>query len=136
MPELTGNDYRSFLKYFSNSCPELREKFPKEFVWSLIRSPFGMIKPQDMSDLDFDQFREIEHYWLVKKGFIQVPTGKISFIQPKSGLLLIKPKELLKLEVVDSNTTKIYWKEQGFECSLNVFGSLESVKNRLNTINK
>lgn len=136
MPELTGNDYKSFLNYFSTNYPEIRTKFPEEFSWSLIEKPFGTRKPHGMSDLDFDQFREIEHYWLVKKGFIQVPAGKISFIQPKSGLLFIDPKELIRLEVVDSNTTKILWKEQGFEHSLNVFGSLESVKNRFNTINK
>lgn len=135
MPELTGNDYRSFLKYFSTGHPELREKFPKEFVWSLIRSPFGMIKPQDMSDLDFDHFREIEHYWLVKEGFIQVLAGKISFIQPKSGLVFLRPENILKMEIFDSNTTKFYLKEPGDSYAINVFGSLESVKNRLDTIN-
>lgn len=133
MPELTGNNYRSFLSYFSTSYPELRNKFPQEFVWSLGAPHHGMKKPQSMSDLDFDTFREIEFRWLIKNGFIQVPRGHVSFILPQNGFTTIEPKEILRLEGINSNTTKLYLREQGYEHSLNVFGSLESIQDKIGT---
>ncbi|MDP4283625.1 MAG: hypothetical protein Q8891_04335 [Bacteroidota bacterium] len=133
MYELAGSDYRSFLNYFSINYPELRNKFPKEFVWRLGPPFHGMEKPVDMSDFDFNSFREIEFRWLIREGFIQVPKDHVSFILPTGGVAFFEPHEILRLEKVDSNTTKVYLSENGFEHSLNIFGDIASLQEILNS---
>ena len=130
--DLSGDKYREFLHYFREKFPLLRKKFPEEIEWSLITIPYGVRKPVYMSVEDFDDFREIEHRWLIENQIIDEYKNIPSFILEKNGLTTINTNEVMAVNSLNSRITEIKVRHSnGEENTFNVIGNIEFVKDKL-----
>ena len=130
--ELTGQDYSEFLNYFSIEFPALRSKFPKEIEWSLLDSPYGTRKPNDMRNEDFDSFREIELRWLIDNGIADENEKSPSFILATQGQTTIDIDKVILVEKITDETSRIGIRyDTGAEYIFEVVGNIDLVKKKL-----
>lgn len=100
---ILNGGYKEFIdEFFPKTFPKLRAKFPANIEWSFISDKYtGVKKPSDMSQDDFDEFRRIEHEWLLENDFISNDILNPSFVVRVYGLVWI-PLPNVKIESVVS----------------------------------
>lgn len=127
--------YLEFLEYFKKEYPLLRERFPKQIEWSMLSLPYGVWKPDNMSDEDFDEFRRIEFEWLLENGYIPKYDSEILFVTPLPNNevhITIDPKQVIRVIKQTSNTTNIIVVgNSNIEVSYIVVGNIDYVNSKL-----
>jgi hypothetical protein len=82
--------YLEFItKFFPKHFPSLRAKFPSQIEWSMLNAPYGVRRPYEMSVEDFDDFRLVEHEWLLDNGYIAKDAIRPSFVNMVYGITII-----------------------------------------------
>jgi len=130
--ELKGQDYQDFLNYFSINFPALRSKFNKDIEWSLTTVPYGTRKPNDMSNEDFDSFREIELRWLIDNGIADENEKAPSFVLVRQGQTPIEIDKVILVEKITNETTRVVIRHKTeMEDAFEVVGDVDFVKKKL-----
>ena len=132
MTEITGELYREFINYFSNNFPGLRAKFPKEIEWTLLKPPYGVVKPIDMSIEDYDDLREIELRWRIENAILREDENEPMFILVASGSTQVNPKNVISVTTITNKSTEIKGAyNNGVDFSFNVVGTIDFVNKKL-----
>lgn len=124
--------YGDFLNYFSREFPLLRSKFPTPIPFNFLNSPYGVQRPEAVTEDEYEDFKRIEFNWLLENDVIQSSSDRPIFLLVKQGHTSLSAEEIESIEAIDNKTTRVVTKEKnGLSFTFDINESIGSVKNRL-----
>ena len=125
--------YGEFLNYFSKEFPLIRSKFPTPIPFNFLKAPYGVRRPETVSEEEYEDFKRIEFTWLLENDVIQSSSDKPIFLLVKEGHTTLTIGEIENIEAIDNKTTRIVTNEsKGLSFTFDINENIESVKKRLN----
>lgn len=125
--------YRDFLNYFSKEFPLLRSKFPTPIPFNFLKAPYGVQRPETVTEDEYEDFKRIEFNWLLENDVIQSSPDNPMFLLTKQGHTTLRIAEIESIEAIDNKRTRVVTNEtKGLSFTFEINENIESVKNRLN----
>ena len=124
--------YGDFLNYFSKEFPLLRSKFSTPIPFNFLKAPYGVQRPEAVSEDEYEDFKRLEFQWLLENDVIQSLPDRPIFLLVKQGHTSLSAEKIKSIEAIDNKTTRVVTSgKNGLSFTFDINESMESVKNRL-----